>query len=553
MATVFRKTYTKPLPKGAELFTRRGQRFARWKDAKGKMRTAKVTTGKDDSTRLMMEAGTFTAKYRDGSGVVHETSTGCRSEQAARGVLHDLLTRAERVKSGYLTAEQDRMVDHQAALLSLHVADYLDHLKAKAASRKHREDRERYLRRLSVDCGFLKLLDLNRSDLERWLCARADEGMSARSRNAYRAAAEAFCNWCVQEGRLADNPIKNVPKANEKADRRRQRRALTENELVKLLNVARHRPLMDRMTIRRGKNKGKRIAELRTETRQQLELVGWERALIYKTLVLTGLRKGELASITVGQLKLDGPRPRARLEAADEKNRQGSWIPLRADLAVDIRTWLAGKLSTAQNDARHRCEPIPDRLPAEMPLFTVPAGLVRILNRDLKAAGIPKVDDRGWTVDVHALRHTFGTLLSKGGVAPRTAQAAMRHSSIDLTMNCYTDPRLLDVAGAVEALPELPLDGASEIERQKATGTCDDRPLAPMLAPNLVQASISRSTAGRTSGRRNRQDGRGAAIISAENVKRKKPLSITDNGFHKSGRLDLNQRPPAPKAGALPS
>jgi hypothetical protein len=31
--------------------------------------------------------------------------------------------------------------------------------------------------------------------------------------------------------------------------------------------------------------------------------------------------------------------------------------------------------------------------------------LVRILDRDLKAAGIPKTDDRGRTVDVHALQH----------------------------------------------------------------------------------------------------------------------------------------------------
>lgn len=52
-------------------------------------------------------------------------------------------------------------------------------------------------------------------------------------------------------------------------------------------------------------------------------------------------------------------------------------------------------------------------------------------------------------------RHTFGTHLSKAGVAPRVAMAAMRHSSLDLTMNIYTDPVLLDVAGAVETLPEF--------------------------------------------------------------------------------------------------
>ena len=33
--------------------------------------------------------------------------------------------------------------------------------------------------------------------------------------------------------------------------------------------------------------------------------------------------------------------------------------------------------------------------------------------------------------------------------------AAMRHSRIELTMNLYTDPALLDIAGAVNALPNF--------------------------------------------------------------------------------------------------
>ena len=133
------------------------------------------------------------------------------------------------------------------------------------------------------------------------------------------------------------------------------------------------------------------------------------------------------------------------------------------------------------------------------PLFTVRPGC-RILDRDLVAAGIArrvevspgkwkidKRDERGRTVDVHALRHTFGTLLSAAGVAPRTAQAAMRHSTIDLTMNVYTDPKLLDVAGAMESLPALPLgDGRQTAAKVlSATGTDDlpTSPLAPTLAP----------------------------------------------------------------------
>jgi hypothetical protein len=43
LGTVFKKTFTKPLPAGAEVFTRQGQQFAKWKDIKGQTRKALVT------------------------------------------------------------------------------------------------------------------------------------------------------------------------------------------------------------------------------------------------------------------------------------------------------------------------------------------------------------------------------------------------------------------------------------------------------------------------------------------------------------------------------
>jgi hypothetical protein len=114
-------------------------------------------------------------------------------------------------------------------------------------------------------------------------------------------------------------------------------------------------------------------------------------------------------------------------------------------LAEDLRAWIAEKPEAEAGP--------------EAPLFKVPTGLLRILNRDLKAAGIPKKESRGRTIDIHALRHTFGTMLSAAGVRPRTAQEAMRHSTLDLTMNVYTHPALLDVAGAVESLPSFTIGG----------------------------------------------------------------------------------------------
>ncbi len=167
-----------------------------------------------------------------------------------------------------------------------------------------------------------------------------------------------------------------------------------------------------------------------------------------------------------------------------------------------------------------------------VPLFTVPKGLVRILDRDLEAAGIAKVDERGRRLDVHALRHTFGTLLSKGGVAPRTAQAAMRHSHIDLTMNVYTDPRLLDVQGALGALATLSLDAASEPMSQRATGTDDQSArslVAPMVAPNLVQPCRSQSLTGNATSPRGGADGPSTGGASDATVKRKARQSTTDH------------------------
>ncbi len=178
--------------------------------------------------------------------------------------------------------------------------------------------------------------------------------------------------------------------------------------------------------------------------------------------MLTGLRRGELASITVGQMHLDAPQPYVEILAKHEKGGWGAKLPLRRDLVDELMTWLDEKLATLRDEAKEKEAPLPLRLSLEEPLFSVPRNMVKSFDLDLAAANIPKEDERGRTVDLHALRHTFGTHLSKNGVPPRTAQAAMRHSSLDLTMNVYTDPELLDVAGAMNALPDLTVGGRQE-------------------------------------------------------------------------------------------
>ncbi len=102
-------------------------------------------------------------------------------------------------------------------------------------------------------------------------------------------------------------------------------------------------------------------------------------------------------------------------------------------------------------------------------LFDVPCNFKRVFDGDLKAAGIPKTDAQGYTLDIHCLRHTFATLLARSGVSPATAQKLMRHSDTRLTMNVYTHLHLADTAGAVEALPKI--GTAANAATQRLTGT----------------------------------------------------------------------------------
>lgn len=151
MGSVFRKSVTRPLPNGAEIITKNGEQFAKWKPAKGRAKTARVITGKNGSLRIIDESGTFVARFRDGSGLLCEISTGCRDEDAARSVLAKLERRAELVKAKVITAAEDRIADHHSELLSGHIADYLQSLRARDVSAGYLKETKRLINRIAND------------------------------------------------------------------------------------------------------------------------------------------------------------------------------------------------------------------------------------------------------------------------------------------------------------------------------------------------------------------------------------------------------------------
>ena len=245
MGSLRKKSSTRALPVDAEIVTRKGKRIAQWVDGRGKKKTAEVRTGRNGDDRIAVKAGTYTAKFRDAQGVVREVATGCRDKQAAQAVLNDLERRAELVKANVMTAIEGAVADHQATALTGHLNDYIRSLRVAGKSKRHVSDTYRLAKRITAECGFRVLADFDPSRVESWLAARLEEDMAARTRNSYLQALKGFCTWCVANHRLVNNPISEVKRAKEKTDRRIQRRALTEEELRRLLYVARWRPLAE--------------------------------------------------------------------------------------------------------------------------------------------------------------------------------------------------------------------------------------------------------------------------------------------------------------------
>ncbi len=441
MSRIFRKR--RPVPVGAVIISKHRQRVAQWTDARGRKHEAEVVVVRRDGKDCeMVELGVWSMRYRDAAGIVRERSTGCRTREGALRVLADVEARGERVRAGVLSADDAHIAEHAGAGIEQHMADYLENLRNRGCCLKHVKERGRTLARVVRECRFNRLRDLDGVVFARWLAARAADGMGARTRNTHRAAVNAFGNWLAAERRIVANPFERVEAANERVDRRRTRRVLTVAEVDRLCEAARTRPL-------------RAAGGLIPARRQHLTNMGEQRALLYRLLVSTGLRYGEARSLRCSQIVLDVDPPHIVLKAQHEKARRGARLPLPAALVDELALHIARRTSHVVGRPG-AFNVVSFETPGEdPPLFDLPTTLTHVFTLDVKAAGIPKRDAQGRTVDVHSLRHTFCTWLAKSGVSIQIAQRLMRHSDPKLTTQFYTHLDLGDLAAGVAALPSV--------------------------------------------------------------------------------------------------
>ncbi len=115
---------------------------------------------------------------------------------------------------------------------------------------------------------------------------------------------------------------------------------------------------------------------------------------------------------------------------------------------------------------------------------------------DLKVAGIDYTDGRGERADFHALRKTYGTMLTLAGIGQRTVMELMRHSDMRLTAKTYTDANMLPVSDAIVALTNFATSKRdSQIDSQRLV---PDRPTVSVAVPLKAGEPKMLTTGGET-------------------------------------------------------
>ncbi|MCH9034510.1 MAG: hypothetical protein IID42_08400 [Planctomycetes bacterium] len=266
MASVYRPTYTKPVPRDAEIVTRKGKSYARYRDREGKLRTEPLTV--TDCTKMLLKQKKWRIEYKDARGV-RPRIAGYPDRQATEQLPSELERRAAREQSGLV----DKYVEHRKRPLSEHVTDWHQSLLDKGTTGKHADLVRGRALRVVEGCGFVFWPELSASRVQAFVAERRNGGLSVQTGNFYLQAIKQFCRWMTQDGRAPDSPLAHLKGGNVHLDRRHDRRAFDDVELRRLLETSRSGPT-------------------------RFGMMGPDRATLYRLAVETGLRAGEIRSLT---------------------------------------------------------------------------------------------------------------------------------------------------------------------------------------------------------------------------------------------------------------
>jgi site-specific recombinase XerC len=187
------------------------------------------------------------------------------------------------------------------------------------------------------------------------------------------------------------------------------------------------------------------------EVHRLLDVCPTYRRVLWETALLSGLRANELRHLSVDHLDVE--RGGLRLDASWTKNRRDDFLPLPHSFVHRLHTFAATGEAIRKYQQAYFGEEIPSRVPAS-PLLYVPRDPARELDKDLKAATIPKYTREG-KVDLHALRLAYINFVIESGASAKEAQTLARHATPAMTMNVYGRTRNERLVQTVERVGEM--------------------------------------------------------------------------------------------------
>ena len=366
--------------------------------------------------------GKWTVSYRDQDGK-QRTKIGYADKAETLKLAIRLETEAAKLRDGLLDPAEVKRNKHAKIPLTTHLVEFGKHLKDEGDSANYVHRVPIAVGRLLTLAGFTSIGEINAPAIRTALgTMRHDQGKGPRTCNFDLSLLKVFVKW-LSSHRLIEPAIaleiSELKRYKEKVDIRRVRRALTSDEVDRLLAVVEASPPV------KTSRKDRRFEEK--------WMTGPERTALYRLALGTGFRVNELRSLRPSSFVLTGDDPHVKLAAEFEKNGQGTAQPITADLAAYLRPFVEGK-------------------PADRAPLGIFWDMADFLRRDLKLAGIPFETGEG-VVDFHALRHTFISRLAESGVHPKVAQVLARHSSITLTMDRYSHVNRVNLRAALDQTP----------------------------------------------------------------------------------------------------
>ncbi len=436
-----RASYTMPVPAGAEIMTdKSGNRFARFK-LRGQTIRARLTK---DGKRCRVETDHWNVRFKDEHGRWKEVK-GYTDKEATLSLERELTRRADRRRQGI----DDPFEDHARRPILDHLADFETSLASRRLDDKHVSGVVGRVRAVIEGCGFKRIGDVDPVRVEAYLKGMQDRGLSVQTCNHHLSGIKQFCRWLVVNRRMAASPVIHLGGGNVETDRRRVRRALSADEVQRLLGT------------------------VATSETVVVGMAGSDRFVVYYVALGTGLRASEIASLRPESFDLGADVPVVVVEARYSKRRKRDEIPLRPDLVAVLRDYLTNKPAG---------QPVWPSLRSDRTALILRGDLA-----EARAAWIAEAADdneraerersdflayqnaAGGYADFHAQRHTYATVVYST-LPGKIGRELVRHSSEALA-DRYTHLRVSDTGAAAASLPPVLPEKPAGQESARATGT----------------------------------------------------------------------------------